>query len=374
MKHLLLAAASGLIFGLITILVAESWLRVKLPPACALRHPLLHHTFRPNCQTTETNQDHSVTYKYNSLGLRGQDNLPPDTDKFRILMLGDSFTEGVGVDEKSIFSTLIENQTGAQVINAGVRKYAPLLEYLYLRDYGLAYQPDLVILNLNITDLIETDKYHQSIIANPSGKIVQITAPGRHFLPTEWRIFLWNNLRTYDYFQERIFPKIYILFHAAKSGSLKNNQKAVYSDRQFNMFSLSVDPLFKEEYQQIRAQVFSDINEIKNLTDQQQIPLLAVIQPAALHTSAAEWTTLNSVFNLPLKFPDDYPVDDPYHRDLSQYLESLNITTMDLTSIFRQNSTPSNPLFFPQDGHWNSRGHRLAADQIADFIQINYEL
>src|SRR3989338_6396032 len=123
MKHLLLAAASGLIFGLITILVAEFWLRVKLPPACALRHPLLHHTFRPNCQTTETNQDHSVTYKYNSLGLRGQDNLPPDTDKFRILMLGDSFTEGVGVDEKSIFSTLIENQTGAQVINAGVRKY-----------------------------------------------------------------------------------------------------------------------------------------------------------------------------------------------------------------------------------------------------------
>ena len=57
----------------------------------------------------------------------------------RILMLGDSFTEGDGVEYGETFSARLQAMLDStvlperwEVINAGVGSYAPLVEYLYL--------------------------------------------------------------------------------------------------------------------------------------------------------------------------------------------------------------------------------------------------
>lgn len=369
-----LLISSGILCSLLLTITLEIWLRLKLPKSCVLRHPLLHHAFRPNCQTTETNQDYSMTYKYNSVGLRDKDYNPsPEPGKFRIIMLGDSFTEGVGVADKDTFSTLIENQIDTEVINAGVRKYAPLLEYLYLKSRGPELKPNLVVLNLNATDLIETDKYHQSIIRDSNGEIIKVTAPGRHFLPLSLRIFLWNNSRLYGYFQERVFPTVYKTYQAVKSGSSQNQTKPIYSDRQFNMFSLFVDPAFETEYQKLSSLIFEDLAVTKQLLDRHNIPLLIVIQPTAIDVTPDEWKDLNGSFSLPLKFPDDYPIDNNYYRDLERYLNHNDIPFINLIDAFRQNSSPENLLFFPHDGHWNAKGHAVAAKEISDYILKNYE-
>lgn len=315
-----------------------------------------------------------MTYKYNSVGLRDENYNPSSNpDKFRILMLGDSFTEGVGVEEKNIFSFVVENQIDAEIINAGVRKYAPLLEYLYLKNFGLQLKPNLVILNLNVTDLIETDKYYQSIIRDSNGEIAYVTAPGRHFLPLSLRIFLWNNSRLYGYFQERVFPTVYRTYQAVKSGSSQNQTKPIYSDRQFNMFSLFVDPAFETEYQKLSSLIFEDLAATKQLLDQHNIPLLIVIQPTAIDVTPDEWKDLNDTFSLALKFPGDYPVDNNYYRDLERYLNHNDIPFINLTAAFRQNSSPQNLLFFPHDGHWNAKGHAVAAKEISEYIKKNYE-
>lgn len=93
--------------------------------------------------------------RINSLGTRGPEFLaakPPKT--FRILSLGDSRTFGWGLSEEDTYSSLVAKQaqqilgdsTKVEIINAGVNAWSYAQMYVYFRDIGLAYNPDLVII------------------------------------------------------------------------------------------------------------------------------------------------------------------------------------------------------------------------------------
>lgn len=82
--------------------------------------------------------------------------IPKPESTFRILMLGDSFTLGHGVEIEQTFSKILENhlnnefqQTNVEVINAGYASGFTWDEaYLFTKEKGLDYQPDLVIENV----------------------------------------------------------------------------------------------------------------------------------------------------------------------------------------------------------------------------------
>lgn len=64
----------------------------------------------------------------------------------RVLVVGDSQTEGI-VDNADTFSARLEELLGAEVLNAGVSGYSPLLELLAL-DERSGLQPDVIVLVL----------------------------------------------------------------------------------------------------------------------------------------------------------------------------------------------------------------------------------
>ncbi len=114
-----------------------------------------HHRLVANWQGTV--QD--VPYRTNALGLRDRDLASPKpAGTVRVLMLGDSFTEGGGFADADTIPRRVEvalrvSCPGVQVINAGVASYSPILEYLLLKEIGAALDPDLVVLNLDMTDV-----------------------------------------------------------------------------------------------------------------------------------------------------------------------------------------------------------------------------
>jgi hypothetical protein len=70
----------------------------------------------------------------------------------RVLMLGDSFTEGWGVAFEDTFSKRIEKLfaargTAVEAINAGVGNYNTVMEVNYFLAEGWKYHPDIVVLN-----------------------------------------------------------------------------------------------------------------------------------------------------------------------------------------------------------------------------------
>jgi lysophospholipase L1-like esterase len=90
----------------------------------------------------------------NSHGTRGPEfNALKPTNTIRIVSLGDSKTFGWGLSEAETYSSLLEkslqDRVGparrVEVINAGVNAYSYPQMHVYLRNVGLKYSPDIVI-------------------------------------------------------------------------------------------------------------------------------------------------------------------------------------------------------------------------------------
>ena len=63
--------------------------------------------------------------------------------KFRVLVLGDSFTEGSQVAEDQLFTAHLEAaRSDWEVLNTGVGSYGTVQQYLYLVSEGLDFRPD----------------------------------------------------------------------------------------------------------------------------------------------------------------------------------------------------------------------------------------
>ncbi|MEA2950810.1 MAG: hypothetical protein QOJ96_330 [Alphaproteobacteria bacterium] len=111
-------------------------------------NPGIGHEHRPNSQAELM----GVAVNINSKGLREREIPYKRTSDLRILMLGDSFTEGWGVPFELTFSKRIErlyaaHGIAAEVINAGVGNYNTVMEVNYFLSEGYKYQPDMAVLN-----------------------------------------------------------------------------------------------------------------------------------------------------------------------------------------------------------------------------------
>jgi lysophospholipase L1-like esterase len=97
----------------------------------------------------------------NSLGLTGPEPvLAKARGEYRILALGDSFTEGVGAPADSTWARVVERALSARhpgrritTLNGGVNGSDPCFDYLLLREKLLPYRPDLVIETMNTSDV-----------------------------------------------------------------------------------------------------------------------------------------------------------------------------------------------------------------------------
>ncbi|MDP2908448.1 MAG: SGNH/GDSL hydrolase family protein [Nanoarchaeota archaeon] len=110
----------------------------------------------------------TIDYPSNLEGYRDYNhNLQKTNNTFRIEVLGDSFTYGLGVyktedtSPKVLEKVLNKNEEGIiyEVFNFGRPSHGTEDELNTLKDYGLKYKPDLVIINFNIND-IEFEGYN----------------------------------------------------------------------------------------------------------------------------------------------------------------------------------------------------------------------
>lgn len=97
------------------------------------------------------------TVTANSRGIRGSDEHAPGkrAGVSRIVVVGDSFTFGEGVHDQDTFPSRLQARLGPgfEVINLGVHGYGHDQMLIRLREEGLRYAPDLVILGYYADDV-----------------------------------------------------------------------------------------------------------------------------------------------------------------------------------------------------------------------------
>jgi len=150
---------------LLVLFAAEFMFRVIFYKSLLLGHTTTEHKsfceydellgwrHKSNIKVNFVTPEYSSLLSFNSKGHRGPDvRYDNPEDKFRILILGDSFAEGYAVEFEDLFSEILRKQleswTGEdiEVINTGVGGYSTDQELLFFTSEGNKYNPDLTVL------------------------------------------------------------------------------------------------------------------------------------------------------------------------------------------------------------------------------------
>lgn len=202
----LVVAVNLLLFALLVLaleLLASLW--VSKPGSNVVANWRLNHTWKPGGSQTHSEWGRAnpefpepYTHHYNRQGwLEDYDvrNEKPEST-WRIFYVGDSFIEGTCPMDQSVPS-IVERELNAlaegkgwkvEVVNTGTTSYSPTLYYLLVRYVLMDYSPDLIVVNVDMTDDFDDWKYSQTLIRDDEGN--PLFAPPRSlyesaFLDTE---------------------------------------------------------------------------------------------------------------------------------------------------------------------------------------------
>ena len=298
--------------------------------------------------------DEFLTYiKINSKGLRDVEHSyekPPD--RKRILLLGDSFIEGLQVDLEKILARRLERKLSekgydVEVINAGMSGYGTDQEVLFYELEGYKYDPDIVILFLlvgnDLTDVL--NKKLKPYFEMENETLVIKNYPTSYTQSSFYKVkeFIRKNIlyhfRTWFFLTDTLN----IIIRGKYLGKKRDRFEVYKNDYSYSwrIVELLVLRLRRELEEKNKTLIFvyipSDVELINNVTD--------------LNLSEHRVRFLNFCKNENLSCIDLFPYLKKYYRE---------------TSIF--------PYFTKCDRHWNEYGHEIAAEIIKDYLIENQYL
>lgn len=128
---------------------------------------IYHHDFAKNMQIEYVSKNIRYPFRTNSLGFRDAStrSVLARSKSQRILFIGDSFTEGVGVAFEDTFVGIIGNELGSKqidVLNAAVASYSPTIYYRkvkYLIE-EVKFGFDRLVVFLDISDIQDEAEFY----------------------------------------------------------------------------------------------------------------------------------------------------------------------------------------------------------------------
>ena len=107
-----------------------------------------------------------------------------------------------------------------EVINAGTMSYSPILYYILIRYFITDYSPDLIVVNVDMTDSFDDWEYRRNLILDDAGNPWAVP-PGsvydRVYIETEYGVmratwlskitlFLYEHSHTYNFLRRAVSP------------------------------------------------------------------------------------------------------------------------------------------------------------------------
>ena len=249
------------------------------------------------------------------------------------MILGDSNGFGWGIPEDKHFATLLQGQLkNVQVLNLSLSGYGTDQQYLRFVKEGMAYKPDLVIVQVTPNDFDEiqypffNQKPKPQFLITDKGALKLVNVPVEPIGP-RYKVFYDNSLPLpfkewlgwHSYAYTYINEKYYLL----KSKYTRRNNFVEPDRKRFSNESVT---LFKKI-----------ISELKSRLDEIGAKGLIVHSSKDLNEN-------NYLANSSLPILDLYPKFSGYAR------------------------TASAELFYKDGFHWNIEGHRIVADELLKVI------
>ena len=230
---LILALLSGLLFvlleaGVRQLAPQEGRMEMVAGESLGVMDPVLGHRLRPGAVAVDHSSEFVAHYTINEQGLR--DTVVYEASRKegrkRFLLLGDSFTFGLGNDYDHIWPVLVERMLAArgrriELVKAGVPGFDTRLEVLYLNEMFAQTTPDAVVLGFLPNDLFtnnplsaghgETESAAPAVVAaDEKAASLQVVILFARLLMSSDRLysFLYQATPRRQYFEDSPTPEL----------------------------------------------------------------------------------------------------------------------------------------------------------------------
>ena len=367
-----LVVASVVVF----LVVLEGYFAVFNPQITEVKYPdtfvadeTLGWIHKPNTEGIFASSEFTTHIKINSKGLRDREYNynKPDGIK-RIIVLGDSQTEGWGVEDGERFTEVLEDSLlkDVQVINMGVWSYGNDQELLTLKNEGVKYNPDLVIVAFSCNDIVDNmnsdnnmfvlNADNELILTNISVSRKSDASDNQNNLFVTFQRFFQKYSHTYHFAFNRLLTnpigKNLLVTLIAKLGLTE-----IYT-QWYNLFSNTYTPEVQYGCNLTKA----ILKEIDVVAKENNAKTLIVLTTRQFQVYYDTWREAAGKVGITTQFCNISKPNDL----IVEFGKKNDILVLDLLPEFREHAENGEQLHFYKDGHWNANGHKLAAELIYD--------
>ncbi len=322
----------------------------------------------------------SYTTHINRYGYRGKDFvMPKPAGLVRVFAVGDSFTFGVGSEDDQTWPALLETALKArgssvEVINAGIGCTSPMTYLMNLKKIHLRYQPDVVVLFFDMTDLWDDWYSERHAIKDSHGAVTgfdPMIMDGKR----DW----WITATYYSSFCRYFHNKVVRSYRKMRTLGAGEYWKAVAAGKRAKAVIASTDDarvrkaaieydgllmmrgrghegMIREHW----ARTTKYLLEIRDLLKAQRIPFVVVMYPHGIYVDGDQWRDGRKTWG----FETGKRMDDHLPFELMQALsEREHISFINTLGAFL--SAPREKFFFDWDGHMTPAGNRIVASAVA---------
>jgi hypothetical protein len=320
----------------------------------------VHHTLRPAqvFSVKHPDRDERIRLAVNSFGFRGREpQIPRPTGVYRVVCLGDDQTFGQALPLEETFphrlAELWREQSPVKIdaINAAVPGYCPLLMYLQFKLQFQSLSPDLVVVQIDPSDIAEDYACRRQLITSADRLPLSCAHPDLRMkrgegqkAPSPW-----------------LLPEM-----------LKQHGAALWAEKMLTEPSRSIDSpqgryawLEDEppDWSVYIAQALEPLALLQALCDAAECDFVVVAIPAPWQVSATASAGGNVREQAGVGPQAEYRGDGPAQL-LREFADKHGIALVDLTATFRK-QTEGDSLFWNNAAQISDRGHELVARALA---------
>ena len=320
----------------------------------------------------QTKEFGALTHRTNSLGFVDSEyKLEKDKNVYRIVFLGDSWLAALQVPREKTFCKVLENKLNKlypdkkfEVINLGLDGIATGKEYLFLREIGLKYNPDLVILMFYAENDVEynsleisedkTEPYFDLV----DGSLKQVKYPEPYF-----KNKLISFINKYFWSPRFFYQKLELV--KSRINEFRN-KSAGESNKSFpqhlNVYKKDYDLKWERAWEIAEAL----INKMKATAKEKGANFVLVSLPYRFEVNPLLWNEILDEY--PVMKNTEWDLEKP-SRILRDFSRKSGIDYLGLLPTFREFISKTGEEIYGD--HFNSKGHELTAELIYNFLIEN---
>jgi SGNH hydrolase-like domain, acetyltransferase AlgX len=291
----------------------------------------------------------------------------------RILLLGDSFVEAMQVPIEQTFARRLETaltrpEAPVEVISMGVSGYGTASQYLWYREHGRAYDPDIVLLSFypgndvrNNSPTLEPALRPEYDADGRLKRVVGIKTGG------DGRRGWLSRSAAYTYFRKLLLtgqPELaerLVDLGLLKRAALRPVPMADGVPVDYWVYAADPPPAWRDAW----AHTESLLGALRDAVTADGARFVVMIATARDQIYPADWQQVVQTY--PAMEKVSWDVDGP-ERHVLDWCARAGVACIQLSPTFLAQRDRER-LHYHYDGHWTAAGHALAAQTVVNFLR-----